>query len=96
MNILLKPIISEASMNAAKNGRFSFAVVKTSTRLQIKKAVEKTFGVTVTKIETVSIPAKTYRSGKTRAEKQTTRGKKAIVTLLPGEKIDLFEVTVDA
>lgn len=96
MTILLKPLVTENSMNGAKNGHFSFAVLKSATRPEIKNAVEKAFGVAVVKIETLSLPAKTYRAGKTRVEKRTTRGKKAIVTLSPGQKIDLFEVGSDA
>lgn len=96
MQILLHPIISESSISGAKSGHFSFAVAKSATRLEIKNAVEKAFGVSVSKIETVSIPARTYRAGKSRVEKRTTRGKKAIVTLAKDQKIDLFEVGSDA
>lgn len=96
MQILLRPIITESSITGAKEGHFSFAVARSATRLEIKKAVEKAFGVTVTKIETVVIPSKTYRAGKSRLEKRTTRGKKAIVTLTKDQKIDLFEVGSDA
>ena len=91
--MLLKPIITEHSLKEAGKGRYSFAVRKLDTKPVIKKAIEKTFGVTVTNIFTAAIPHRTYRSGKTRAEKITTRGKKAIVILAEGQKIDLFEVT---
>lgn len=93
---ILKPVISEQSFKEASRGRFSFAVEKSSTRLEVKKAIERIFGVNVTRIEVTTTPAKTYRSGRARTEKVGSRGKKAIVTLLKDQKIDLFEVGKDA
>lgn len=96
MNVVLKPVISEHSFSEASKGRYSFVVAKDSNRQKIKRAIEKIFGVTVTKIEVGKIPAKTYRAGKLRLEKKTTAGKKAVVTLAKDQKIDLFEVGKDA
>lgn len=93
---LLKPLVSEQSLAEATRGRYSFVVEKGSRRPQIRKAVEKIFGVTVTEIETTAIPAKTYRSGRMRQERLSPSGRKAVVTLAKGQKIDLFEVGSNA
>jgi large subunit ribosomal protein L23 len=93
---LLKPIVTEQSLKLAADGRFSFAVEKDARRPEIRSAVEKIFKVKVKKIEVGKIPSKTYRSGKTRLERRRSSGKKAVVTLEAGQKIDLFEGVGDA
>ena len=90
---LIKPHISEYSLQMARDGRFTFVVARDARKPEIQKAIESTFGVNVTDIKTMATPAKTYRAGKSRQEHQTTRGKKAIVTLKENQKIDLFEIT---
>jgi large subunit ribosomal protein L23 len=90
--ILLKPIVSEHSLSEAQKGRFSFIVAKGSRRSDVKRAVEKIFGVTVTSVLTGKVPARTYRAGKMRQERRSVASKKAIVTLASSQKIDLFEV----
>ena len=93
---LIKPLITEQSLTFAKDGRFSFAVEKDARRPEIKDAIEKTFGVKVVRVDIGKIPAKSYRSGRMRVERTKLAGKKAIVTLESGQKIDLFEVGEDA
>lgn len=88
---LIKPLISEYSLKMAQEGRFSFVVDRNANKPEIQKVIEGTFGVEVTDIKTSVIPARTYRAGKTRLERRTTRGKKAVVTLKKDQKIDLFE-----
>ncbi len=93
---VLKPVISEHSFKEASRGRFSFVVTKGATRPEIKRAIEKIFGVTVTGITVTATPAKSYRAGRSRTERTGSRGKKAVVTLKKDQKIDLFEVGADA
>lgn len=93
---LIRPLITEESLNLARAGRFSFVVERGSRSPEIRRAVEEIFGVKVTKIATGKIPGKTYRSGKLRTENRKLSQKKAIVTLEKGQKIDLFEVGEDA
>lgn len=88
---LIKPHISEYSLKMAQDGRFTFDVLPSARKPEIRKAIETAFGVNVTDIKTMATPAKTYRAGRTRRELTTTRGKKAIVTLKQNQKIDLFE-----
>ncbi len=93
MNILLKPIVTE-KMTAAgeKFNRYGFVVAKTANKLQIKKAVEELYEVTVLDVNTMRFAGKMKTrftrsgvlSGKTNAYK------KAVVTVAEGEAIDFY------
>ncbi|MDF1572287.1 MAG: 50S ribosomal protein L23 [Bacteroidales bacterium] len=93
MNILLKPIVTE-KMTAAgeKFNRYGFVVAKTANKLQIKKAVEELYEVTVLDVNTMRYGGKL----KTRYTKsgvlsgKTNSYKKAVVTVAEGEAIDFY------
>jgi large subunit ribosomal protein L23 len=92
--IIKKPIITEkATSNSEKFNRFSFVVDRTANKIEIKHAVEKMYGVSVTDVRTMN-----YGGGKS-SVKYTNKGiveqtskqwKKAVVTVAVGETIDLF------
>jgi large subunit ribosomal protein L23 len=93
MNILLKPIVTEKMTNQGdKFNRYGFLVAKTANKLQIKKAVEELYGVTVESVNTMRYGGKV----KTRNTKsgllvgKTTAIKKAVITLAEGNKIDFY------
>ncbi|MCS6990871.1 MAG: 50S ribosomal protein L23 [Chitinophagales bacterium] len=92
-NILIRPLISEKTNNMSqKLNRVGFVVDRKANKLQIKKAVEEMYGVTVTAVNTAIIPGKQ----KTRyTRRQILRGikpayKKAYVTLAKGDTIDFY------
>ncbi len=87
-DIIIKPVITEASMDALRNGKYTFRVMKTANKHEIKAAVERAFGVKVEKVNTVSVRGKTRRMG--RYEGTTPAWKKAIVTLAKGSKTISF------
>ncbi len=87
----IEPIITEKSMVAAENGRYTFRVAKTLSKFTIKHLVSETFGVHVTEVRTMNQKEETKR-GMTRRAKTIPAYKKAIVRLKDKEKIDLFEV----
>lgn len=90
-DILLKPIITEKSLEKAKAGNeFTFEVLATSTKPQIKIAVEQLFGVKVKGVRTSKIGGKTKRFA-FRYQRRLPEVKKAVVKLEEGEKIELFE-----
>ncbi|HXL02174.1 MAG TPA: 50S ribosomal protein L23 [Candidatus Atribacteria bacterium] len=89
--ILISPIITEKTVNLQKESKYIFKVDSRATKAEIKKAVEDTFGVTVTKVNTVRVEGKTKRLG--RFEGKSSSKKKAIVFLKPGEKIKAFDIT---
>lgn len=88
---MIKPILTEKSLNLAKTGRYSFWVGKELIKTQIRKMIESLFGVHVTSIKTINYKGRTKTNLKRMKIKIAAR-KKAMVTLKEGEKIDLFEV----
>jgi large subunit ribosomal protein L23 len=91
-DILIRPIITEKSDKAMKKDVYTFVVNRKSNKLEIAKAVEAAFQVTVEHVNTTVIPGKAKsRSTKTTVVKGVKPAyKKAFVTLLQGETIDLF------
>ena len=93
MDILKKPIITEKQTIATdKLGTYGFIVEKKTNKIQIKKVIEKAYGVHVTDIRTMIMPAKA-KSRFTKAGVLSGRKsgyKKAIVTLADGETIDFL------
>jgi large subunit ribosomal protein L23 len=93
MEILIKPVITE-KMTAIgeKQNRYGFLVGREANKLQIKKAVEQMYGVTVAKVNTVNYIGK-MKTRNTKAgvvSGRTNRHKKAIVSLKEGETIDFY------
>ena len=89
-DIIIKPVITEKSMDGLQVGKYTFKVAKDATKPEIKKAVEQLFGVEVDKVTTMNIRAKAKRLG--RYEGKTAAWKKAIVTLTADSKaIEFFE-----
>ena len=93
MDILLKPIVTEKMTSQGdKQNRYGFIVAKNANKLQIKKAVEELYSVTVASVNTMRYGGKV----KTRNTKsgllvgRTNATKKAVVTLAEGNKIDFY------
>jgi len=93
MDILLKPIVTEKmTAQGEKSNRYGFIVAKNANKLQIRKAVEELYGVTVDSVNTMRYGGKV----KTRNTKsgllvgKTASTKKAIITLAEGNKIDFY------
>lgn len=93
MNILIRPIVTEKMERITdKVNQYGFIVEKSANKLQIKKAVEELYGVTVDSINTISHDGK-MKTRYTRSGYlvgRTNSYKKAIVTLKEGEKIDFY------
>ncbi len=92
MSKILGPIISEKSMSEASKGRFTFRVLRSATKAEIKKEVEKRFKVNVVKTFTVNIKGRSLRAGVRREEVSLAPFKKAIVVLKKDQKITLFDI----
>ncbi|MCR4637766.1 50S ribosomal protein L23 [Ruminococcus sp.] len=89
-DIIIKPVITEKSMDGLQVGKYTFKVAKDATKPEIKKAVEKLFGVEVAKVTTMNVNGKMKRLG--RYQGMTASWKKAIVTLTEDSKaIEFFE-----
>jgi len=93
MKILIKPIITEkATEDSELNNRFAFFVDRRANKLQIKEAVESSYGVSVDKVRTMNIkPTVKTKYTKTGMVTGTTDTlKKAIVQVTEGDTIDLY------
>ena len=89
-DIILRPIITENSMDGIADRKYTFEVAKDANKVEIKNAVEKLFGVKVAKVNTINVDGKLRRYG--RFEGYTASRKKAIVTLTEDSKtIDFFD-----
>lgn len=92
MSVIVKPIITEKmSTLEEKLGRYGFVVKETANKVEIKKAIESTYGVTVEAVNTMRYAGKAKRNRKTwQMDGRTPSYKKAIVTLKEGEVIDIY------
>jgi large subunit ribosomal protein L23 len=89
-DVLLRPVISEKSTLETERNNYTFAVARDANKFRIKAAVEAEFKVTVLDVRIVSVQPKQKRRG--RRQMGTVAGwKKAIVSIAPGDKIELFE-----
>ena len=90
-DVILKPVITEKSMAAMGEKKYTFLVHPEANKTMIKEAVEKMFeGAKVKTVNTMNLDGKTKRRGKTFGK--TAKTKKAVVTLTEDSKdIEIFE-----
>jgi large subunit ribosomal protein L23 len=88
-NILVRPLISEKSAALGTFNQYVFEVSPAANKITIKKAIREVYGVSPTKVRVLSQSGKLVRSGKVTGV--TKFRKKAVVTLSPGDKIQVFE-----
>ena len=90
-DIIIKPIITEQSMEQGDLKKYAFQVAKDAGKIEIKKAVEEAFGVKVAKVNTLTVKGKQHRTGSYPVG-YTATTKKAVVRLTEDSKtIELFE-----
>jgi large subunit ribosomal protein L23 len=93
IDVLIKPVLTEkVNKQIEKSQRYTFVVSRDANKLEIKKAVEQFYGVNVTDVNTMVMPAKNKmrqtKSGVVRGRKPAK--KKAVVCLAAGEEINLY------
>jgi large subunit ribosomal protein L23 len=86
--IIKKPIITEKSTRLSKDGKYIFEVSKKATKTEIKRAIERIYQVKVEKVNILKRPGK--KRILRRKEGKTPDTKRAIVTLAPGQKIEVI------
>jgi large subunit ribosomal protein L23 len=87
--VLLRPIVTEKSMEQREQNKYVFEVAARANKRQIQEAVEKIFNVSVVDVRTMTVTGKTRRWG--RKYYTTSDWKKATVTVAPGDSITFFE-----
>ncbi len=88
-DIIIKPIITEDSMDRLQDGKYTFKVAKDANKIEIAKAVEEIFDVKVAKVNTISVKGKLKRMGRYAGFRPDW--KKAIVTLEGDKTIEFFD-----
>jgi large subunit ribosomal protein L23 len=92
MSILKKPLVTEKVSSLNEKGKYGFIVDAEANKVEIKKAVEKQYGVNVERVNTINVMGK-FKTRYTKAGVLSGRRpnyKKAIVTLAEGEVIDFY------
>ena len=93
---IIKPIISEKSFNEAENSnKYTFVVRRDATKINIKNAIEKLFGVKVLNVYTATVKGRKIKFTRRGKQDIDQSYKKARVKLLPDQKIDIFEEKTD-
>lgn len=92
MSVLIKPVVTEKVSALNEHGKYGFIVDRKANKVEIKKAVEKMYGVTVEEVNTmVYLGKKKTRYTKSRViSGRTPSFKKAIVTVAEGDVIDFY------
>ena len=89
-DIILRPVITENSMEGVADKKYTFKVAKDATKIDVKRAVEELFGVKVAKVNTMHVRGRVRKQGY--AVGRTASWKKAIVTLTEDSKtIEFFD-----
>jgi large subunit ribosomal protein L23 len=87
---IIRPLITEkTSIQKELNNQLSFEVDRRANRIEIKQAIESIFNVRVASVKTMQVTGKTKQRGRITGKRRDW--KKAIVKLMPGERIDFFE-----
>jgi large subunit ribosomal protein L23 len=90
LDVVLRPMITEKATRLAGESKYAFEVRVHANKVQIKEAVEKGFNVKVLSVNVMNMKGKPKRVRGNRI-KHDRDWKKAVVTLAPGDKIELFE-----
>ena len=90
--VIKRPIVTEKSTLQAVQNKYTFEVDERATKDEVKRAVERSFGVKVLDVKTANVKGKEVRAGRRRGFSKRPDWKKATVTLKEGDKIELFEV----
>jgi large subunit ribosomal protein L23 len=90
-DVIIKPVVSEKSYGLLDSNVYTFVVHPDASKPEIHDAVESIFGVRVTKVNTLNRNGKRKRNRKTGTWGSRPDTKRAFVTLVDGDRIDLFE-----
>jgi large subunit ribosomal protein L23 len=89
-DIIRGPLVTEkTTLQKELNNQVTFKVDKRANRVEIKDAIEKNFSIKVQKVRTVQVKGKVKQRGRIIGKRADW--KKAIVSLMPGQRIDFFE-----
>lgn len=91
--LLIQPVITEKSLSLAQTrSAFTFEVARTATKDQISTLVAQLYNVDVTAVNTIMGHKSVKATGRKRLKRAQSKVKKAIVTLKPGQMIEVFDI----
>ncbi len=90
-DVLIQPVVSEKSYGLIDENSYTFVVHPEATKIQIRQAVEEIWGVKVVRVTTLNRKGKRKRSPGRWMYGQRPSSKRAVVKLVEGDKIELFE-----
>ena len=90
-DVIIKPVVSEKSYALLDTGAYTFVVHPDANKIEIRQAVEAIFNVRVAKVNTLNRPGKRKRNRRSYTFGQRSDTKRAVVTLVGDDRIDLFE-----
>ncbi|MBW3578395.1 MAG: 50S ribosomal protein L23 [Actinobacteria bacterium] len=91
-DVIIRPVVSEKSYGLQDDNKYTFVVHPSANKTEIKVAVEKIFDVKVVSVNTLNRRGKRKRRGWTWGKRPDV--KRAIVTLAPGDEIEIFDAGV--
>ena len=90
-DVIISPVVSEKSYSLIEANAYTFIVDKRASKPEIHDAIEAIWGVRVVKVNTLNRKGKTQRARRANRVGRRPDTKRAIVTVAPGDHIDLFE-----
>ena len=90
-DVIVSPVVSEKSYALMEEGVYTFKVHPDASKPQIRDAVQEIFGVKVATVNTLNRPGKRKRNRRTFTYGKRPDTKRALVTLVEGDSIDLFQ-----
>ena len=90
MDIVIRPLVTEKTMQLAEKGWYVFAVPKEAKKRQVGKAIATQYGVTVVGIRSIAMKGKMRRVGRKGITKEGSDWKKILVSLSKGQTIDVM------
>jgi large subunit ribosomal protein L23 len=89
-NVVIKPLITEKSVNKASDNRYTFKVDLKASKHSVANEIKRMYNVDVIDVKTMVMPGKQRRILKTRLYSKTNNWKKAVVKVKDGQSIDVF------
>ncbi|MEK7529002.1 MAG: 50S ribosomal protein L23 [Patescibacteria group bacterium] len=91
-NPLLYPLVSEKNTSREKGGKYTFAIAKGATKVDVKRAFKQIYGVVAVKVNVVNQIGKTRLAGRGRPIRKRASMRKAIITTKGKKTVDVFKV----
>lgn len=89
-DVIVRPVVSEKSYAQYDDNVYTFVVAPDANKIEIRQAVEAIFGVQVEKVNTINRKGKRRRNRRTGNWNELSGHRRAMVTLAPGDTIDIF------